>query len=46
MQEADYLNGSIVELSATSDLWKEDVVDYLGYIGDARGIEHLGPLRS
>lgn len=44
MKADDYLNDFIAELSTANVSWKIDVIDYLGYIGDARAVKHLGPL--
>ena len=46
MKDHDYLNDFVVELSTTNLWWKEDVINYLGYIGDVRAIKYLGPLLS
>lgn len=44
MKADDYLKDFIAELSTANVSWKIDVIDYLGYIGDARAVKHVGPL--
>lgn len=44
MKADDYFNDFISQLSTTNFEWKKEIIDDLGYIGDARAIKYLGPL--